>query len=224
MTKSPWAKETTLAMAEGGAMRPSLGGGGGGRGGRGGGGMGGGGGDMGGGGGGGIGGGGGDLGGGGGGGGMGAGGGGGGMPQVPQLPKASVRWESASAYRDAMKKLNAEGATQADIEGFYVITVTGLKIGMGRGGNSASVEQLARARERLKEVTKLTRKGKDPIGAAKVEGTPSTDGTTLRFYFPRSEPINVEDKEVVFETRMGPMELKTKFPLKDMVIDGKLAL
>ena len=229
MTKSPWAKDTTLSMGEGGTMRPGLGGGGGGRGGRGGGGggggMGGGGGGMGGGGGdmGAGGGGGGDIGGGGG-GGMGGGGGGGGMPQAPQMPKASVRWESASAFRDAMKKLHAEGATQADVEGFYVITVTGLKIGMGRGGNSASVEQLARARERLKELTKLTRKGKDPIGAAKVEGTPSAEGTTLRFYFPRSEPIDVEDKEVVFETKMGPMELKTKFALKDMVIDGKLAL
>jgi hypothetical protein len=153
-------------------------------------------------------------------------GGGGGMPQAPEMPKASVRWESAGAYRDAMKKMRAEGATQADIEGFYVITVTGLKLGMGggRGGNSPSVEQLARARERLKEVSRLARKGKDPIGAAKVEGNPSPDGTTLRFYFPRSEPINVEDKEVVFETKMGPMELKTKFSLKDMVIDGKLAL
>jgi hypothetical protein len=83
---------------------------------------------------------------------------------------------------------------------------------------------LGRARERLKEQSSLTRKGKDPINAARVDGTPSADGTTLRFYFPRSEPIAVEDKEVVFETKMGPMELKTKFPLKDMVINGKLAI
>ena len=145
------------------------------------------------------------------------------------MPKASVRWESAGPYRDAMKKLHAEGATDADIEGFYVITVTGLKLNAGRGGaagggGSMSVEQLARMRERFKEVSRLNRKGKDPIGAAKVEGAPSAEGTTLRFYFPRSEPIEAADKEVVFETKMGPMELKTKFALKDMVLDGKLAI
>lgn len=123
-----------------------------------------------------------------------------------------------------MKKLHAEGATDADFEGFYVITVTGLKLNVGRGGGSPSVEQLARMRERLKEVSSLTRKGKDPINAAKVDGTPSPEGSTIRFYFPRSEPIDADDKEVVFETKMGPMELKTKFALKDMMLNGKLAL
>jgi len=221
MSKSPWAKDTTLAFSGGGGMMPGGGmGGGGGRGGRRGGGGGGmmdasagGGGGMGGG----------NLGG----GPPGSGGGGmgGGMPSAPEMPKASVRWESAAPYREAMKKLRSEGATDSDVEGFYVITVTGLKLGMGaRGGNSPSVEQLARARERLQESSNLNRKGKDPIQCARVDGTPTAEGTTLRFYFPRSEPIDLDDKEVVFETHMGRLELKTKFALKDMVIGGKLAI
>ena len=169
----------------------------------------------------------------GGGGGMGTGGGmagGGGMPggggaAAPQMPKASVRWESAPVYREAMKKLKAEGATDADVEGFYVITVTGLRLGMGgRAGNSPTVEQLGRARERLKEMTSLVIKGRERIAPARVDGTPSPEGTTLRFYFPRSEEISLDDKEVLFETHMGPMELKTKFALKDMVVNGKLKL
>lgn len=218
MSKSPWAKETTLS---GGPTRqpgmgrmevdPSQGApgpgeqigsglerqGGGGGGGRGGGRGGMGGGEM--------------------------GGGGGGMP--PAMPKANVRWESAAPYQEAMKKMHAEGASAADLEGFYVITVTGLKLGLGgRGGNAPSVEQMARARERMKDQTQLTRKGKDPINCAKVDGTPSPEGTTLRFYFPRSEPIVLEDKDVQFETRMGPMELKTKFAIKEMQWNGKLAI
>lgn len=149
--------------------------------------------------------------------------GGGGMP--PAMPKANVRWESAAPYQEAMKKMHAEGASAGDIEGFYVITVTGLKLGLGgRGGNTPSVEQMARARERMKDQAQLTRKGKDPLGCAKVDGTPSPEGTTLRFYFPRSEPITLDDKDVTFETKMGPMELKTKFALKEMVWSGKLAL
>lgn len=246
VTKSPWAKESTLAFAGGSGPGPGggMGGGRGGRGGRGGGGGGGGMGGMGGGGmppmgggGGGMGGGMGGMGGGGGMGGMGGGGGmDGGMPGgggggmgggggAPQMPKASVRWESAPVYRDAMKKLKAEGAAEADVEGFYVITVTGLRLGMGgRGGNSPSVEQLGRARERLKEMTSLVIKGREPIAPARVDGTPSPEGTTLRFYFPRSQEISLDDKEVQFETHMGPMELKTKFQLKDMVVNGKLKL
>lgn len=217
MSKSPWAKETTLSGGPGAARQPGMGrmevdqstgapdpsqnigsgmestrgGGGGGRGGRGGG------------------------------GGM----GGGDMGSAPAMPKANVRWESAAPYQEAMKKMHAEGASAADLEGFYVVTVTGLKLGVGgRRANVPSVEQMARARERMKDQTQLTRKGKDPIHCAKVDGTPSPEGTTLRFYFPRSEPISLDDKDVTFETRMGPMELKTKFGLKDMVWDGKLAL
>ncbi|BDC51070.1 hypothetical protein F183_A33860 [Bryobacterales bacterium F-183] len=229
MSKSAWAKESTLSGGAGPMRQPGMGrmevdpstgapgpnqqigggleppGGGGG-----GGGMGGGRGGMGGGGGGGM-------------GGMGGGGGVGG-PGAAAMPKATVRWESAAPYQEAMKKMHAEGASASDVEGFYVITVSGLKLGLGRGGNSATVEQLNRARERMKDQTQLTRKGKDPINCAKVEGTPSVEGTTLRFYFPRSEPISVEDKDVQFETKMGPMELKTKFALKDMVWNGKLAI
>ena len=47
---------------------------------------------------------------------------------------------------------------------------------------------------------------------------------TFRFYFPRSADLSLDDKEVLFQTRVGPMELKQRFVLKDMTFDGKLAL
>jgi hypothetical protein len=45
------------------------------------------------------------------------------------------------------------------------------------------------------------------------------------FYFPKSEQaLSLDDHEVEFATRMGPMELKHKFKLKEMTWQGKLAL
>ena len=51
-----------------------------------------------------------------------------------------------------------------------------------------------------------------------------SEGMTLLFLFPRAADITAEDKDVSFETAVGQMSVKTKFNLKDMMYDGKLAL
>ena len=43
-------------------------------------------------------------------------------------------------------------------------------------------------------------------------------------YFPRTDAITLEDKDVEFITKLGPMEIKKKFKLEDMVFGGHLAL
>ena len=233
MTKSPWAKQVTAEFKGGGG--PSMGGmgGGGGGGGRRGGG-GGGGGGMGGGGG--LGGGGGDMGGGGGGGGM----GGGGMPSMPQI-KAMIRWETAAPIIQAGQR-----KWPASVAGHYLISVTGLPMpgaGGGRGGRGPQQPQQfqasqapppqmdpqQRARlavERLKESSHLDRKGKDPIAPAQIEIGQARDGSSvLMFLFPKgSQPIEAADKEVTFITAMGPLGVKAKFALKDMMVKAQLEL
>ena len=44
------------------------------------------------------------------------------------------------------------------------------------------------------------------------------------FYFSRLDDISMDDKQVSFSTKLGPMEIKTKFILKDMLYHGKLAV
>ncbi len=228
-TNSPWAKETLVSMGSGpgrgGPGAESSGGGGrkgGGGGMAGGGGMGG---DMGGGG---MGGGGGR--GGGGGGGMEGGGGmGGGMPQI----KAVIRWESAQPFLDAAKRQRSQEA-----EKYYIVSVTGLPM-MDRqprsqpDGKQADVKKMPSPEDRrkamiarMKESTMLERKGKDPIYPERVELLETNGGGRLLvFLFPREgQAIMAADKEVTFRTKMGAMELKTKFPLKDMTYEGKLEL
>lgn len=44
------------------------------------------------------------------------------------------------------------------------------------------------------------------------------------FAFPKTEAITLEDKEVELVSRIGQYNLKKKFKLKDMVVDGELAI
>jgi len=49
-------------------------------------------------------------------------------------------------------------------------------------------------------------------------------GGTMMYSFSKEHAIELDDKEVEFTTKRGPMEIKKKFRLKDMVYHGKLAL
>jgi hypothetical protein len=58
------------------------------------------------------------------------------------------------------------------------------------------------------------------VQGSRVDGL----GSGLIFYFSRLDDIGLNDKEVTFVTKLGPLEVKTKFVLKDMVYQGHLAL
>jgi hypothetical protein len=147
------------------------------------------------------------------------------MPQV----KATVRWESASIIQDAMKRQLPEAA-----KGHYLVSVSGMPMmgmmGGGPGGPPGAAppdpaqmeERRKRMMEGLKQNTELQRKGKDPIKPAQV--VPQR-GNMLLFLFPQgSDPIDADDKEVTFLCKLGRMQVKSKFVLKDMMYKGKLAV
>jgi hypothetical protein len=135
--------------------------------------------------------------------------GGGHEPQI----KAVVRWETASPVVAARRK-----QLPSAVEGQYVVSVSGVPI-MGGSDRIQGME------ERLKGTTMLERKGRDPIYPAKVTGGRSEGNPIWIFFFPRgSQPIDADDKEVTFKTKIGPLEVKAKFALKDMKYQGQLAL
>jgi hypothetical protein len=103
--------------------------------------------------------------------------------------------------------------------------------GRGRGDNQqpADPERIAqmqqRLEQRMKDATTLKIKGRDPIAPARVESISTPEGgRTVIFLFPRTAAIGMDDKEVDFETAMGPQEITAKFRLKDMLYHGKLDL
>ncbi len=147
--------------------------------------------------------------------------------------RVTLRWDSAEPVRQALVKQYGDSNAAAKLPAdSYVIAVIGLPNrdsfrrrdeDSDSGSTAESDEQRQADRmARLKETTTLTVKGKSPFGPEKVEK--AEDGSLL-FYFPKStEPLSLDDKEVEFAMRMGPMELKHSFRLKDMKYQGKLAL
>ncbi|MCC6394537.1 MAG: hypothetical protein IT167_28335 [Bryobacterales bacterium] len=223
-TNSPWAKDAAMTM-EGGRGGGGMGGGRGGRGG----GMGGPGGGMGSAGGG-LGGGegaegGGGMGGGRGGRGGGMGGGmegGGGPPQM----MARVRWQTALPIKQALVRMRfgTEAATSAQAkellareETHYLIALDNLPSMMARLDPS-------RMQQGLKTTTTLQVKGKDPLRAEDIQIGKTEKSIIIYFLFPKTSPITLEDKEVEFHTKIGPMEVKLRFKLHDMLYAGKLEL
>lgn len=224
MTNSPWARrvEIPLGSAMSGGGR---GGRGGGRGGRGGGGGGGGG----------FGadsaagggfpGAGGDAGGGGfgaGGGGIGAEGAGGGGP-APTLP-VTVRWQTALPVRQALVKsrFGAEAATSQEAakmlaadQQFYIVCISGLPGRFLEGAPPGA----------LKNSSALRLGKSERIEAADVKVNTGQPMAEVYLLFPRTRALKLEDKEVeLVVTGLGPLEIRRKFRLKEMVFDGKLEL
>jgi hypothetical protein len=131
-----------------------------------------------------------------------------------QRYKAIIRWDSALPIREAAHTPSAD-----DPLANYILTLTGDVPMLGAHRNEDEAERGQRA-EMLQQYTKLDRKG-DPIYLAQVV-FPSPSST--RFYFSRRDPIDPNDKQVTFATKLGPIEVKAKFILKDMFYQGKLAL
>lgn len=145
----------------------------------------------------------------------------------------TVRWESARPIQEALRIGSSEEGTNPDFEKYYVINLLGdipmTGAGRRRGDNSSSDDddpaQKERRIETLKEFTTLEHKD-GPVLLEKIQqgsriGRP---GPGTLFYFSRLDGISLDDKQVTFSTKLGPVEVRTKFTPKDMLYRGKLAL
>jgi hypothetical protein len=127
---------------------------------------------------------------------------------------AIVRWESALPVREAIKASNSP-----EVEKFYILNMVGDVPSIG-----ATPDEAARF-EALKQVTRLEHKG-DAILLSRVAVAPKTalslSGTL--FYFSRDLALRVEDRQATFSTKLGPIDVKCRFTLRDMMYRGKLEL
>ena len=137
-----------------------------------------------------------------------------------------VSWRTALPCRQAIarQKYGADAATSADAkkmieepQKFYAIVVGGLPGRMLRGSSDEMKAGL------LKN-TMLEVKGKDPIQASDLQTAANGQQGMIVFLFPKTNPIDADDKEVEFVSRIGPMTVKQKFKLKDIMFNGKLEL
>lgn len=141
---------------------------------------------------------------------------------APRLP-VTVRWDSALPVRQALLRSRAgdhrEAGDSNDIlsqpEKDYIITVIGLVAShQSREGDRVEKELMGAAR--------LVRTGKALIRPEKV--TLDASIGAIQVFFPRTDAISVDDKEVTFELQFGSIKVVKKFRLKAMTYKGRLEL
>jgi hypothetical protein len=129
----------------------------------------------------------------------------------PQLAwKATVRWESALPVREALHR-----GTPGELPEDYILNVFG-EVPAADPDSGFAI---------LKDSTTLEHKG-DQIKLNRIELAPGNnvaEAGTL-FYFSRLLALKLEDKEAIFTTKLGPLKVKCKFTLKDMLYRGNLEL
>lgn len=127
-----------------------------------------------------------------------------------------IRWASAQPMIDALHwKIPPEFAD------YYVISVSGLPIFSGETDSENG--KAADTYEALKEITILQPHGKEVVHPGLIRPDKGGGATLLFGFFKRFVELDNE-KLVTFSTRVGPMDAKAKFNLKDMMYRGQLAL
>jgi len=150
-----------------------------------------------------------------------------------EAPEVIVRWASAQPLMALEKE-----PFPHELQGRYVISVTGLspqmiQLGIGRRGRGRSGAEAAppqpnvdprRAEiEQIFSETTLTVKGHNTQNAVAMMRT--ADSQTYLFGFPKEPlPIAPSDKEALFTLKLGPLTIKAKFELKEMMFAGQLAV
>jgi len=126
-----------------------------------------------------------------------------------------VRWASAKPIRLALKENFPE-----DLEGHFVISVSGLPIVSGHGGDDSTGGD---AYAGLKQKTSLQVKGQEAVQPSLIEPDPKETSTLYFGFLPQIVQLD-SDKTVTFETTMDPLKVKAKFEMKTMKFKGDLAV
>jgi hypothetical protein len=128
-----------------------------------------------------------------------------------------VRWESAQPVLAALKK-----TLPPELDGHYVIGVSGFPFGLPNPQRDSSADTRL---DELKQITTLRAKGKDRAQSGVVLRSSDSDGPVLLFGFSRDViELTPSDKDVEFETQLGPLGISAKFEPKQMRYRGRLAL
>lgn len=137
-----------------------------------------------------------------------------------------ARWQSALPIRQAFVRLKFGPEADKSSDAAKVLAVQDrpyeivLSGGMGMFLHGKP-EDSAKA---LSDVSFLSSSRTGMIKASLIEvGKPGRTMDVV-FAFPRTMPFTVDDKEVEFSTKLGTSNLKYKFKLKDMVVNGKLEM
>jgi hypothetical protein len=133
-----------------------------------------------------------------------------------------ARWETAIPVRLAGGPEMPEETAR-----FYVIRLQGMPLlPPPKGSNGEKTADRNEGMiEAIKQGSRIERKGKIAISCTHLLTGSGPSVTELLLFFARgADPITVGEKAVTLESRFGPFHLSVKFPLKEMMYKGALAL
>jgi len=132
----------------------------------------------------------------------------------------TVIWQSALPVKQALvrRKYGEEAGISPvakkilDDDSAYMIAVTGIPPTTAPQPKAAILAQ-----------TSLSSKNKE-LRPSDVILPPPGKGADIVFVFQKTTPITADDKDVEFVTKLGALNVKCRFRLKDMLLNGSLAL
>jgi hypothetical protein len=145
---------------------------------------------------------------------------------VTQIVPVMLSWQTALPVKQALAKAKygAEVTTSAEAktflereEQYYVISLAGMP-----GEAALAVDGDKKAA--VLQLTALNIKGKEPIRAVEIQISRREKLIDALFFFPRTNPISADDKDLEFSTKFDKLAVKYHFKLKDMVYHGKLEM
>jgi hypothetical protein len=123
----------------------------------------------------------------------------------------TVAWESAAPVRAALKTPLPEEFAE-----MYVVSVGGLPLVKARASRAAL--------DRLRQVTTLEMKGRDPLEPAVTQQI-SENGSVFFFGFARKAlELSKTEKDVTFVTHLNKLRFAAKFNPREMIYRGELAV
>ena len=144
-----------------------------------------------------------------------------------------VRWESAKPIQEAEKRLqnnNAQpdGDSKAEanpFENHYVVSVIGVRL---PGRQSSRDDQdsggSSQMKDQLLSTTQLVSKGRVLLSPDNIKFNMRNGENQIQFFFPKTTPISLDDKEVTFHSMINRAKVENKFNLKKMTRNKKLEL
>lgn len=142
---------------------------------------------------------------------------------LPRKLNLIVSWRSALPFKLALVRqgIGVDARIPREQQEFlakdelsYVVTVSGFPRRF-----SEMVE-----RRMLVPETMLKRENTAPIRSDDIRVVSYDGSVVVLCFFPRADPITLDDKDVEFVLKMGRLEVEEKFKLEDMVFEDQLAL
>jgi len=151
------------------------------------------------------------------------------LPPVPRADGKPVQFRVHARWETAKPVRLAGGPEVPELTGqFYVIRLRGLPLMpplKPKPGEEPLPDPNQGILQAIKDGTRLERADKAPIPCAHLfAGSGNTSGDVLLFFSRVSDPITIADKLVTLDSRFAAFHLSIKFPLKEMMYKGELAL